>query len=81
MWRSLARLLLAPPKGTTTRPLVEAVKERGLALEDLLIPQSDALSGIWTSTVATRVGLCTFWKEETTLCAFNENLMPAILFS
>ena len=55
MWKSLKRLTLAPPVGTTTRPLVAAVKERGAALEQLLLPQSDVLAGMWTSAVATGV--------------------------
>ena len=55
MWQSLEDLLLMPPAGTTTKALVEAVKARGVALQQLQIPQADALSGLWTSAVITRV--------------------------
>jgi len=55
MWKTLKRLTLAPEVGKTTKPLVEAVKASAVALEHLFVPECDALAGLWTSAVATRL--------------------------
>lgn len=55
MWKTLKRLTLAPEVGKTTKPLVETVKASAVALEHLFVPECDALAGLWTSAVATRV--------------------------